>query len=384
MMLKQRLSVLADAKLQVATAGILGTTVKLPIDRTWPIEEILICCDLTANATPPSAMTSQGVLNLIKRIRLDVNDGRQPIAAVDCSGYGLLEFVANEGLSLDPATLAVVAAQNLATETLVASNTYKLFYRVPLVHPLISEPLRTRMLCAVQNHPQDPVLTLEFSTAAEMYGTGTLDAVLCDIILVRRQMTPELNAKILGDGGYIVSDLIETPYIHGAGESGEKRYQISQPGQYSGLCLRHYLGGSAVTRADISTTTTAGSETRWKLESGGSVIREWRNKHLMAINAWSRGLNHASQVYSPAPGSPTVANQNWQSPASLFLDFIGDGLSGNPINELGSLLDCNLPANSGLKMEIVGSIASAATNGSTLYVVGRRFFGDLSRWQALA
>jgi len=35
-------------------------------------------------------------------------------------------------------------------------------------------------------------------------------------------------------------------------------------------------------------------------------------------------------------------------------------------------------------MEIVGSIASAATNGSTLYVVGRRFFGDLSRWQALA
>ena len=383
-MLKQRLNVLADAKLQVGSAAILGTVVKLPLDRTWPIEEILICCDITAGGTPPSDFTAAGVLNLIKRIRLEVNDGRQPISAVDISGGGLLEYTAQEGLNLDPATLAVVAGQNLATETLIASNTYKIFYRIPLVHPLIQDPLRTRMLLAVNNHPQDPVLTLEFSTAAEMYATGTLGAVLVDFLLVRKQISPEVNKSILDNGGYIVSDLVETPYIHGTGETGEKRYQISQPGQYAGLQLRHFKGGAAVTRVDISETVTAGSETRWRLESGLSVIREWRNKHLMALNSYSRPLNHSSQVYSPAPGAQTTANQNFQNPASVFLDFIGDGISGNPINELGSLLDCNLPANSGLKMEIVGSIASVATNGSSLHIAGRRYFGDLSRWQALA
>jgi hypothetical protein len=66
------------------------------------------------------------------------------------------------------------------------------------------------------------------------------------------------------------------------------------------------------------------------------------------------------------------------------MDFLTDGQSEDIARELGSVLDCNTPANTGLKMEIVGAPTSVSTNASQLNLMGRRLFGDLSRWQKFA
>jgi hypothetical protein len=384
MMTPKRLTYLSPAALQVASGNLVGTTVKLAIDRTWPIEEIIVLMDIRAHGTPLSTLTCDGVLKLLKRVNFSINDGIQPRSAVDFTGPGLLEYALHAGLNLGPGTMECIRAT--IAGTLVASSYYRIGYRIPLVHPIITEPLRTRMLCDVNNHPQDPVLTLDFGTTAEMAGAGTQCTVeLADVILVRRQVSRELDERILKDGGFIKSDLIETAFQIGTGVSGEQRWQVPTPGQYANLLLRHYKGGAAVTRNDVSETLTLGSETRWRLESGGVVIHDWRNKHLQELNAYSRVLNSSDQTYAPNPGEALAAATLYQDPAHVMLDFLSDGVNGNqPANELGSLLDCNLPTNSGLKMEVIGSVGSVATNGSTLYIGGQRFFGDLSRWQALA
>lgn len=380
MMLKQRLQYLSPAALAPGTNTLLGQTVKLQIDRTWPLEEIIVIVDATMAATKMTTLTTDGFLGILRRVNLSVNDGVQPRSVVDFSGIGLLEYANQVGLNLDAATLQCVIAHTSAAGY-VASNKFRIVYRIPLVHPIITEPLRTRMLLDIQNHPQDPTLTLDFATATQLCATNPPATVTAEVILVRREMPGTLNASILGNGKFIPFDLIETPFSVAVGVAGENRFPIPLPGHYAGLLLRSYKGGATVTRDELSETTTAGSESRWRLETGSTVVREFRMKHLQAINQFSQALNSATQASSPSFLGALAANTQYQAPGSVYLDFLTDGL--NDANELGSLLDCNLPTTSGLKMELIGSVASVATNASTLYIGGHRYFGDLSKYQAL-
>ena len=158
----------------------------------------------------------------------------------------------------------------------------------------------------------------------------------------------------------------------------------------------------SVSRDVLDQVTTLGSEQRWRLETGNVTLRDWKMRQFQVINDWSRPVNGLSNVYAanagyisttagatftagfsydgnPNFGGPLAANALFQPAATINHDFLTDGL--DPASELGSVLDVNQPANSGLKMEIIGSVASAATNGHTFYVGGHRIFGDLSRWQ---
>jgi hypothetical protein len=66
----------------------------------------------------------------------------------------------------------------------------------------------------------------------------------------------------------------------------------------------------------------------------------------------------------------------------VLLDFLRDGISGDPGVELGSLLNCNLSGS--LKKQLVGTCATVATNPSQISILGRRIFGDTSPWQAIS
>ena len=164
------------------------------------------------------------------------------------------------------------------------------------------------------------------------------------------------------------------------GVSGEQRISIPAPGSYLNLNLRSYKGGASITRDVLDAVTTLGSETKWILTSGGVTEQEFRFKHIQTANEFSRPTNALSNTSSPVIGGAVATNTAYRPAASIMLDFMGDGL--NDANELGSALDLNLPQRSGLKMELVGSVASAATNGHVLYIGGHRLYGDLSRWQS--
>jgi hypothetical protein len=218
-----------------------------------------------------------------------------------------------------------------------------------------------------------------------MYGAGSLSAVLCEIEIIRREIPPSLDAEIQADGGWVPFDILETPFGVGTGTAAEQRFALPLPGWYAGLLMRHYKGGSSVTRADISETVTAGSETKWRIESGQATIREWRNKYLKGRNDRSRPLNTHLQATSPSIGGTPLSNSFFGSDNSLYHDFLSD--NGDAVMELGSLLDCNIPQGSNLKMEIVMTPSNVATNGHTLYVMGHRFYDDdshiVKRWQVL-
>jgi hypothetical protein len=396
---------------------LLGQTQKFQIDRSYPIEEIRVHVNFTVNTgglTLPTSPTTtdayDNVLTLLQHVNLSVNDGKQPRSVVDCDGIALLEYQLAAGVNVDRGTGEVMAYSQ--TTTLPAGN-YKLVYRIPLVETWIGEPLRTQMYLPVHTYPQDPVLTLQFQNATNMYSAGNINFVSAEIQLVRRVPTlaseKYVKTKIASNpNGYIDFDLIETQFAIPVGTSSETRLALPIPGQYATLLCRHYLGGSAITRKEIdngATGTSFGNENRWRLESAQVTIREWRWKHLLAELQMNQPgvaiLNPAVFVAATSAGSPTTALQNQQPifgragggiPSgsgfdyanSVLLNFLTDGMSGDDAVELGSLLDCNTPANAGLKMEIVGTPTNVATNASYLKILGRRFFGQLANWQKLA
>lgn len=422
MYLEQRQNFFNPPSFNLSTNTILGTTQRWAIDRTWPIEEIQITLNFdvttgftTTNSTTPDMYDN--LLAILQHVNLSINDGVRPRSVVDCTGVALLEYAVQAGLNIDEATLNAVAISNNPVGALaVPVGVYQITYRIPMVDPMIDEPLRTRMYLPVHTYPQDPVLTLQFNTLAGMSatGTGAIGTVRCDVVLIRRVPTAASEALLRktpgsNPNGYIDFDLIESVTAFPLGVATEQRIALPVPGSYMNLLFRQYKGGAApLTRnktvdVDVGDTiaNNLGQETRWRLETGGTVIREWRWKHLRNMNDCSRPI--VPQLLSPltpfvasaSAGSPTSAltatpanfpgglvssTANYRAGTSVMMDFLGDGV-GSGANELGSVLDCNTPANNGLKMEVVGTIASVATNPSYMFIMGRRLFGDISNWQ---
>ena len=411
MFLKQRFNKFYPTQFSGSSAGatnspLLGTTQKWTIDRTWPIEEIWITVNFVVNTggltmAPASATTPDmydNILTLLQHVNLSVNNGIQPRSVVDCNGIALIEYATLTQIGVDGNTQMLIA---WGQGTSLLAGNYRITYRLPLVEPWIGEPLRSRMYLPVHTYPQDPVLTLSFQSATNMYTVGNINNVNTEILLIRRQPTAASEAALAADAkkrgltnptGYIDWDLIETPFSVAPGISTEQRFPLPLPGAYANLMFRHYLGGANVTRKPIdylATGASFGNEIRWRIESGSVVDREWRWHDLAALCQYQQAANcflaGGATVSYPSIGILGADGiVNGKPPVSVLLNYLTDGMSGDNAIELGSLLDCNTPANTGLKMELVGTPVNVATNASYLYVMGRRYFGNLAGWQAFS
>jgi len=366
---------LTPIDLQKTDGSLVGTTVRVDLPRDWPLEEIFITCDLTVG-TAFSSMLVDGALGLIKRVRLITNSTKQ-VPVVDYSGVGLLELDSQVGLNLDHATLGLISEHTKATAGLPTTQLYRCVYRIPMVHPKLRGALRAHCLLPIHNHSMNPQLQIDFSSQAEM-ATGSVTKLTADVLLRQRKITSGIESKIQANGGYIENDLIETVQSLGTGVTGEQRFDIPVPGRFAGLMCRFYKGGAAVTRGDISENVTTGTESVWRIESGGFIFKQSRVKHIRAINDRSRTLNSQLQASSPSIGAAVASTVFIQDPCALYYDFLTDDV--NEADELGSTLDCNFPYAQGQKMQLIGPVASAATNGHKVYIGGHRFYGDLSRW----
>lgn len=371
MMTKPLDRLLSPPELQKDDASLLGTTQRIRLPRDWPLEEIIICVDVTRGADAYAAPTGDSILSILKRVRL-VTNHKKHRTVVDYSGAGLVELGPEIGLNYDVATLGAIASVGTASQLL------RIFYRIPFVPPVLSEPLRSFMLLPVHQHDMEPELQLDFGVSADVGATGTVTKVCASIMLRQRMMTPSVDAMIAAKGGYIESDLIETVYTVPVGVSGEQRFDILQPGQYAGIHARFYVGTAApVIRGDISLSKTVTAPTVWTLESGGFRFRAGSLRHFAAINQFSKTVN----AHTALPLWPALAtNTQYHEAAGVYFDFLSDGLTD--ANELGSLLDCNFSANNGQKMQLIGAVAAPTTNAHVVKIGGHRFMGDLSRWQA--
>jgi hypothetical protein len=399
-------------------ATLLGTTLKTALPRTFPLEDIWIRVNFTVNtggltlvASPTTPDQYDNILQLAQHINLQVNNGIQPRSTVDCSGVALLEYLEHEQCNIDLGTQAMMIASQ--TGSLPAGN-YTIMYRIPCVDDSIGEPLRSRLYLPIHTYPQDPILSVTIQNAATMYSAGNINALYVDVLLIGRQVTPQSEAVLqktacTNPNGYIDWDLIETPFVIPVGSAAQIRIAIPLPGSYCNLLFRHYLGGATITRKEVdngATGSSFGNENLWDIETAANAIRQWRWQHLRSLSEASQtktlqGSNlfgsTASGSYTggtligtlqnlvlPFAGGSIPAGQGMRYANSCFLDFLTDGKSEDVARELGSVLDCNTPANTGLKMEIVGTPTNVSTNSSQLNIFGRRIFGDISDWQQFA
>lgn len=420
MILAERFSRLKHANLPlngltVSANTLAQQTIAVPLPRTWPLEEIEINVTATMNSAAITDQIVHGLLGILRKVKLETNDGIKPATPVSVTGPGLLQLVANEGLSLDRSTLGCLGA--LQQGFLVGSGIYRVTYRIPMVHPMITGALRPRMLLPIHLHNEDPILTMEFAAGTECITTAaSWSSVIVEVKLVRREIPAEFAAFIAKnspDGDprrwFIQQDIVESVNSVGASQTDQElRVNVPTPAQYASILFYHLQGNANLTPADISANTTIGQETEWQLISGEVATRSWRMKDYQIRNDYSRPafpaavfnpniptaaspkqqtsattINNTTNLFVPSAqfGGALSTGYNVQNPYSIFLDFLSDGI--NDAEELGSLLDCNLPARQGLKMEIVGRITTPANQASQANIVGRRFFGDLSRWQTV-
>ena len=395
-----RKHLLAPQALNPGTTTLLGTSVPVELETNFPLEELIVIISATVNAALTTAVTPDQFLGVLKRARLTQNiPGGNPRPIVDFSGVGLLEYASLVGFSVDRSTLAAVGMA--ARANFPASLKTRIAYRIPLVHPMIGEPLRSRMLLPVHTLEQAPILTLDFDSLANLVSSGSLTSISAEVMMVGRAMTPAETNAIIKKGGFIPFDLLEQTLAVPTGYSApEWKAQLASGGSYLGLMFRQYLGGATVTRDVVDKTTTFGAESRWRLDIGGQTQSDWRWKHLQIVNDFSKTTGSVINadpelwVAAASAGSPTVsineanpsyagviaANTAFQPAALTMLDFLTDGVGAEGANELGSVLDANTAP--GAKVELVGEVANVATNQSVIYTGGHRVYGDLSAYQA--
>lgn len=408
MLLRQRRSFIIDSKLALGTPNS-ASTIRLQIPRVAPygIEEIFITVTITMGATGiingTNVNLGYGLLNYLKRVQLGniPNQDGKPSNVVDVSGAGLLQFTANEGLKLDDSTLAMLTAINKVR--VLANGVYRVTYRIPCVHPFLTDSLRPRCLLPIFAYNQDPVLQMDFAASTEMTDLATpISSAAVEVFLVTREMQPAAIAQINSTGGFINWDLLESPNSPAASLTNQlTKFLIPTPGSYTGLLLHMLKGGATLTPGDLSGSTTIGSETEWQLKGAGKdIIDSWRMKYLRIINDTSRAPGgpayelNATAAYIqatasngvagvPTFGGPLSAGFAIQEPSSVFLDFCSDGLTD--VRELGSLFNTKLYADKNLEVAIYGQITTSATTTqpNSINIVGRRLFGDLSTFQAL-
>ena len=392
-------------------APILGSTIRTGIDRNWAVEEIILFVNfhtsaaLTPIASPTTPDQCDNVLSILQHVNLSVNDGIKPRSVVDCSGILLLEYQATFGQDVDQATGYLAAISQVTGSTSIPSGWNTATYRISCPPTRMGESLRSRLYLPIHKHPQDPVLTLSFSPYSNISATGAyIDAVNVEMLVLYREPTVQSENALMATGkaaglsnpwGYIDWDRLETPYAIALGTSKETAFDLPIPGAYTELLFRHYLGGSTLTRAaidqsDAPGTVIPGLEPRWRIETQSFVEQEWRWKHLRSFSEMNKPtpaiLNtitataYAGGLYLGQFNGGLVGG-NFRSSASVGLDFLTDGLSGDNGTELGSLLDTNKASAANAKMQVIGTPASVSSNASYLFIMGTRIFGNIAGLQ---
>ena len=386
-------------------APILGTTVRTTIDRNWAVEEIILFVNfhtsaaMTPVASPTTPDQADNILSILQHINLSVNDGIKPRTVIDSSGIAQLEYQALFGQNVDQATAYLAAVSQQTGSTSIPSGWNTLTYRLSCPPTRMGESLRSRLYLPIHKHVQDPTLSLTFSPLSNITATAAyIDAVNVEMLVLYREPTVQSESVLAATGkqagltnpwGYIDWDRLETPYSVALGTSKETSFDLPIPGAYTELLCRHYLGGNTLTRAaidgsDAPGTIIPGLEPRWRIETQSFVEQEWRWKHLRSFTEMQRTLPavipSTGTIYQGQFNGGLVGG-NFRSSASVGLDFLTDGLSGDNGTELGSVLDTNKASAANAKMQIIGTPASVTTNSSYLFVMGTRIFGNIAGLQ---
>lgn len=319
----------------------LGDTITFEITREFHVESI----DLVVVVTPSAAMATanaDNLQNIVKRVQLSISDGARTRNVIDVTGAGLMEYALQTIGGLDRNTAA-----NVGTNP--SSGAKTLVYPIMCAHPQLDDPVGSTFLLPFPRYNSNPVLSVTFATQGQMDTNATptfaVSALTCYLIIRRRQVNranwPTLDWELAE---------VSASYPN---TGNSQLYELQIPGSYTGILLRDYQGLS--TRASIE---TSGGEN--KLQLLGTVLRRFKVADLQYENDRSVRLYPAT----------------WNNiAASYYLDFLSDK-TGESSPDLGSVLDANILAASGARLQLLQDI-TGGTNYSRSYLT-HRVFGNLT------
>jgi hypothetical protein len=319
----------------------LGSTIQFSITREFHVEGI----DIVVVATPSAAAATaqaDALQGIVSRVQLQISDGARTRNVVDVTGTGLMDYAREVmgGLDRDSAT-------NYGTNP--SSGAKTLVYPIYCSHPQLDDPVGSTFLLPFPRYNANPVLSVTFATQAAMDSNATptfaVSALTCYIVVKRRQVN-KANWPTLD---WELAEISQSYPTTG----NSQLYELQIPGSYTGILLRDY--SSLTSHATIE---TSGGEN--KLQLLGTVIRRFKVLDLQQEN------DRSVELY-PATWNNTTG--------VYYMDFISDK-SGESSPDLGSVLDANILAASGARLQLLQDI-TGGTNVKRNYLT-HRVFGNLS------
>lgn len=330
------------------TAALAGTQT-IEITRDFFLDSLMLFVPITTTLTVAD-LTAGGLLNVVKRLQLQVADGQSNRLTVDVSGYGALRYAGQVLNGLDAQTLGATTPL-LKTGSNLTARTFLLCYPLTFKHPQISDPIGSAFMLPLPRYNANPVLTVQYGALSDI-SSNSADTVTIGspyVITNKRQVD-----NIQFPTWQI--ELIENLQSY-ASTGANQMFELQVPGSYSFFQI---FGQNS---SGVATDLSGGVP--YVLQYLGNTLRQFTFASVAAQNNYSQGNdgNFTSAIGSIGTYFPGVCS----------LDFLHDGF-GMEVGELGSVLNANLLAGSGSRVQLLSNVASSGT-ASYLW---HRIFGDLT------
>jgi len=346
-----------------------GTQATFDIPRELPIESIYLRTSFKMS-TAPSTYAADGPLGLIRKLTLNGADGARNRNVIDASGPALVELSKHWTGYIDYKTGALINSNRSAGTYSPTPGTGDNTFVVPMHFslPNLSDPLSSAFLLPVDRYNTNPQLSVQIGASGDVASsvgsmaqgtvTGASAAGVVLSLVVNRRIVNRLNWPIV-DAEF--GELTKTYSATGDNQD----FDVPITGYYTALLLRCFI--DAATKGDLSVATLssgilANNNAPWRLELSGNTIRRFR---LCDVEL----ENDLSEATGSAQGDILAG--------SYLLDFVSDrpgGDAGDPNVSLGSLLNANIPLNSGARLVLRQNINVAA---STVKYAYHKFYANL-------
>lgn len=341
-----------------------GAIATFDVSRELPIESMFLKATWQVSAYTAPTFLADGPLGHFRRIVMNGPDGARNRNVVDCTGPGLIELSKHWTGYIDPATAAQVNSNRSAgtySPTFAATTDVNVLIPIYFAPPNLDDPVSSAFLLPVDRYNANPQLQVQFGAAADVFSAGTFTAQTARLsLLVNRRIVNRLNWPIV-DG-----ELGELRVDYGA-TGANQRYDLPITGYYTSLLLRQYRTNAirgALDTATLADYSDADNNNAWTLELSGNNIRRFRLSDLELENDLSEA---------------TGAGQGDILAGSFLMDFLSDrvgGDSGDAGVALGSLLNANIPLNSGSRLSLIQNIQTLTASQTRSQLVYHRFYGN--------
>jgi hypothetical protein len=340
----------------------LNSQFSFQITREFFLSSMFIVLPVTVAGDIAGALTWQtmGLVELIKRVQLNIADGTTNRNQTDATGGALVRRAARilSGLDIQLGALqgtfsALGAALNAKENASAGASAGTYYVTIPMLfrHPQISDPIGSATMLPLPRYNTNPVLTVTLGGMDDALITNTGATITPGVPYIVRVMRQVDN---------ILFPTLDTEFKEvawpQAATGANIRITLDVPGSYTALDI--YTVNAASTGVDISNGL-------WNLQFLSQVLRQFNLSDVKRFEQFSMGndcvlYNGDGSFTDPFPGY-------------FHIDFLHDEY-GMEVGELGSLFNVNVLAGSGALPEFLMNLGSTGT----VNIAQDRIFGDLS------